>query len=364
MNNTVLAGHKAAVVASWSLSVALAAHGTSLAEWLSARAGARHARVGAFTRLRGGAVRENWALDITFEGGPLAGRRRLVLRTEAPARLAESRSLGQEFAILRAVHRAGVRAPAPRWLADNNEIIGRPFFIMDRGLGNAQDRQVVGAAQTVGWGAAVAERLGAELARVHAIDPTADGLEFLGPPSVTPALDIVSRCRAFLDGWADPHPALEWGLRWLEVNAPATDTPVLAHRDFRTGNYMVADGRLSAILDWEFAGWSDPLEDVGWFCAKCWRFGAAAKEAGGIAPRKPFYRGYEYASGRKLDPDLVHYWEVMAHARWAVIALQQAQRHLNGGERSLELALLGRRPAELEFEILRMIGVIGQGRHA
>ena len=45
----------------------------------------------------------------------------------------------------------------------------------------------------------------------------------------------------------------------------------------------------------------------------------------------------------------------MAHLRWAIIALQQAQRHTVGGERSLELALTGRIVHELEYEVLLLI---------
>ncbi len=109
------------------------------------------------------------------------------------------------------------------------------------------------------------------------------------------------------------------------------------------------------MLDWEFSGWGDPISDLGWFCAKCWRYGRKDLEAGGIAPRAPFYRGYERASGRKVDRDAVTYWELMAHLRWAVIALQQGERAGAGGERALELALTCRLyPPELELEILRM----------
>ena len=77
-------------------------------------------------------------------------------------------------------------------------------------------------------------------------------------------------------------------------------------------------------------------------------------EAGGIAPRAPFYRAYQNASRRAIDPEAIAYWEVMAHVRWAVIAIQQAGRHLSGREPDLELALIGRKVAELEHEILAM----------
>ncbi|RMD62663.1 MAG: phosphotransferase family protein, partial [Alphaproteobacteria bacterium] len=165
----------------------------------------------------------------------------------------------------------------------------------------------------------------------------------------------VVRYRRYLDALGVPHPALEWGLRWCEVHAPDPDEVVLVHQDFRTGNYMVDEHGLSAILDWEFSGWGDPMSDIGWFCARCWRFGNETLEAGGIAPRAPFYRGYERQSGRRIDPVRVAYWEVMAHIRWAVIALQQGARTTAGGEASLELALTGRiYPPQLELEVLAM----------
>ena len=148
---------------------------------------------------------------------------------------------------------------------------------------------------------------------------------------------------------------LEWGIRWLETHMPAPVPPVLCHHDFRTGNYLLDGARLTGILDWEFAGWGDPHEDIGWFCSKGWRFARLDREAGGIADRAPFYRGYENESGAVIDPLRVHFWEVLASVRWAVIALQQSDRHMLGGERSLDLALTGRRASECELEILMLL---------
>jgi aminoglycoside phosphotransferase (APT) family kinase protein len=116
---------------------------------------------------------------------------------------------------------------------------------------------------------------------------------------------------------------------------------------------MVDEHGLTAVLDWEFSAWGDPLEDIGWFCAKCWRFGQPG-EAGGIGAREDFYRGYESVADKRLDRSLVHYWEVMAHLNWAAIAIQQAERHVSGEERSLMLALTGHIVPELEYEVLAM----------
>jgi aminoglycoside phosphotransferase (APT) family kinase protein len=138
------------------------------------------------------------------------------------------------------------------------------------------------------------------------------------------------------------------------LNRPPNPEITLVHQDFRTGNYLLDENGLTGILDWEFAGWGDPMSDLGWFCAECWRFSRPDLEAGGIASRRAFYGGYEAGSGRTINDEAVRFWELMAHIRWAVIALQQAHRHLSGTQRSLELALTGRLLPDLELRVLDM----------
>ncbi|MEK7877237.1 MAG: phosphotransferase family protein, partial [Pseudomonadota bacterium] len=85
---------------------------------------------------------------------------------------------------------------------------------------------------------------------------------------------------------------------------------------------------------------------------KCWRFAGKHLPAGGIAEAADFLVPYQQESGRTVTAEALVYWQVMAHVRWAIIALQQAQRHLSGVEPSLEFALTSRIVAELEHEIL------------
>jgi len=325
----------------------------ALARWLIGALGARSVQVSRFDRLEGGAIQENWALDASVSGGRFSGRQEFVLRTDAASRVASSHSRAHEFALLEAGFRAGVTVPEPIALADDGEVLGKPFYVMRRIAGTAAGHVLVRDDRWRGDRVALAERLGRELARIHAIRPAAGALDFLRVPGGKPGVIAVAALRAWLDGYRAARPALEWSLRWLEREAPPLGRVTLVHRDFRTGNYMVDESGLTGILDWEFAGWGDPDEDIGWFCAKCWRFGAVAREAGGIAARADFYRGYEAESGRAIEPAAIAYWEVMAHARWAVVALQQGERHVSGEESSLALALTGRRIAELEYEMLQ-----------
>lgn len=321
----------------------------ALRDWLRATLRAPDLVVDAIAPLRGGAIQENWMLRCAVGGG----ERRFVLRKDSPATITASRSRAEEFAIMRAAHRGGVRVPEPVGFCADAGVVGTPFalmgFVDGVGLGPriAKDLSLGGDRETL------AADLGRELARIHAVPATDPDLAFLGPPDPQPALAAIRTLRATLDGIGALRPAIEWGLRWAALHAPDCPAPTLVHRDFRTGNYMVDANGLTAVIDWEFSGWGDPMEDLGWFCAECWRFGKTALEAGGIAPRAAFHRGYRGAGGRSIDADSVRFWEVMAHLRWAVIALEQGHRHVSGVEPSLELALTGRLVPGLERSILR-----------
>ena len=326
----------------------------SLSQFLRETTSADKVSVNMGNLLNGGAIQENRAITVTIKGGNFAGTHEMVLRTEALTTVPESRRLEQQFAILKVANTAGVKVPTPYWYCGEPSVLGKPFYLMKRLKGEALGIRITRAGQQPSLAAA----LGRELARIHNIQPPQIGLSFLEPVSASPALDSIAKYRVYLDELPEPHPTLEWTLRWLENRAPDSCSTVLCHRDFRTGNYMVHEGALTGVLDWEFAGWGDPYEDIGWFCARYWRFSAPEFEAGGIAGRDVFYDAYESSSGRKLESKLITYWETMAHVRWAVIALQQSMRYRAGGEPSLDLALIGRRLAELEYECLRLTGVI------
>ena len=326
----------------------------ALESFLAGAAGAAAVDIADARPLTDGAIQENWLLDLRVRGGPFAGTLEAVLRTDAPSSVAVSRSRAEEFAVLSVAYRAGVTVPEPLWLCEDPAVLGRAFYVMRRVAGTAAPHRLMKEPELGGDRDALAGRLGAELARIHAIVPPRAELAFLGDPPDDPARAAIARYRGYLDDLGGGFLALEWGLRWCELHAPPPQGPVLLHQDFRTGNYMVDRQGLTGILDWEFCDWGDPMSDLGWFCAACWRYAHQELEAGGIAPRGPFYRGYEAVSGRRVDPEAVAFWEIMAHLRWAVIALQQGERTLSGGEDSLELALTGRLyPPELEAEILR-----------
>ena len=184
------------------------------------------------------------------------------------------------------------------------------------------------------------------LARIHAI-PVEPALG-LGQP------DQLADFEAFLDDLGMAHPALELGLRWLRTNPPTPGRSAVVHGDFRIGNLIVDPDGLAAVIDWELAHVGDPLEDLGWVSMRAWRFGSRL-EVGGFADREEFLDAYEAAAGVSVDRSAVHWWEVMGTFKWGVMAMIQASAHLMGVSRSVELAAIGRRVAETEYDLLRLL---------
>lgn len=311
--------------------------------------------------LSGGAIQENWLLDAAVNGGPWTGRRRFVLRRDSRTVIEASLGRIEEFALLAVARSAGVTVPEPIAVCRDSGMLGGPFTVMAHVPGTAAGHVLTSDRKWTGDRVALGRRLGRELARIHAIRPPHPELAFLPPPEEDHAAVCIAAYRDFLDRQDRPWPVLYWGLAWLDRHRPAPVPSTLLHRDFRTGNYLVDEAGLTAILDWEFAGWGDPREDIGWFCARCWRFAAPGREGGGVTNREDFYAGYEAESGSVIDRQGIAYWEVMATLRWAVIAIQQANRYMSGGEDSLELALTGRRLAELSWDILvQTAGIEGE----
>ena len=316
------------------------------------------ATVRALSPLPGGACQENYVVEVTLGAGPLAGDRRLALRSDSKTSLPGSLGRAAEYGVVRAAAGAGVKTPQAHYLAHGLIREGADAYFLDWIEGDAIGRRVVSHPRLETARQLLPAQLAAELARIHSINPTThpdlfqsrqDG--FSGPDPVESTLALLRR---MLDGLGEAHPALELGTRWLSDNRPPPGEVTLVHGDFRTGNFMVNEAGLAGILDWEFSRFSSPVEDVGWLCVRDWRFGKLDRPAGGFASRAQMAEAYEKASGRKLTPQLIHYWEVMGNVRWAAGSLHQGERYL-AGDHDIELIAIARRAVEMEWEALRLI---------
>ena len=304
--------------------------------------------------LAGGASRDMWVIDLSIE----SSHQKLVLRRDTPTTMHEQAlSRAQEFAVMQAAFERGVRVARPRWLCDDPSVLGGAFFLMDYIEGIAIGRKVVQMPELAAAREVLPEQMAEQLALIHTLEP----LDFLprSPEGRSPAQDAVHYCYTVLDTLGIANPAFELALRWADQHAPPCDQPTFVHGDFRLGNLIVNAQGLAAVADWEFAHMGDPMEELGYPCMRDWRFGVGHLRLGGIAEREPFLQAYERHSGRKVNRKAVDFWEFLGNLRWGVICLAQANRHLSGREPSVELASLGRRSAEMQMEMLRLMRQIG-----
>jgi aminoglycoside phosphotransferase (APT) family kinase protein len=303
------------------------------------------ATVDGLRRLSGGASRETWAFDATHDGERLP----LVLRRDPAPTSVGPLDRSTEADVLRAAHDAGVRAPSVRFVLGPDDALGAGF-VMDRIDGETVARRILRDDAYAAARPRLARDVGAQAAAIHAVPMDAlPTLPLLGPA------EQLDQYRAVLDSFGEPHPAFELGLRRLARDAPAVDTPRLVHGDFRNGNFVVGPDGLRAVLDWELAHLGDPVEDLGWLCVKSWRFGVADQRVGGFGDVDGLSAGYVDAGGDPVDAARLAWWEAFGTLKWGVICEVQAQTHLLGVVRSVELATLGRRIAEMEWDLLDLL---------
>ncbi len=324
----------------------------SLENWLSEKF-KRQCKIVNLNYLSGGACLENILMEIEFQDNQ--ERLKLVYRSDAGSTLYASLPRDIEFSILEIVHKRGIKTPRSYFLDENKK-----FFLMEAIPGKSDVRYITKDPSLNSIRPRLVEQLAENLAKIHSISFDNEDLDFLLKINnqkypFHPSQWALEEMKREVENLDEPHPAMYLVLNWLEENLPQNEKICLVHGDFRTGNFMVSEEGLEGILDWEFAHLGNPDEDLSWFCLKDWRFGQYKKEAGGLIERKTFYKLYEKYSGRNIDPHSILFWEVMGNLRWAVGTVAQAERHLKGKTKGIELAAIGRRTAEMEYEMMRLI---------
>jgi aminoglycoside phosphotransferase (APT) family kinase protein len=298
------------------------------------------------TRIPGGASRETWLAE--GDGA------RWVLRRD-PKSSVSLVPMAEEFALISRAAEAGAPVPKPLAFEPDGGRFGSPGLLMEHVEGTSVAPRILRKPEFSAARGALTAQLGQALARIHAIDPASlDGV--LPRAEADPALDQISEWERQLDQIGEPLPAVELGLRWLRANAPEPAETRLVHGDFRLGNFIVDEAGLVAVIDWELAHLGDPAEDIGWLCIRSWRFGNDDRLVAGVGDLDEFAAAYESAGGSPVDRDRVRYWEAFGNVKWAVICARQAHDHLSGVRRSHELASLGRRICEPEWDFLELAG--------
>jgi len=303
-------------------------------------------------RLSGGASQETYRLVIRTD----AGERKLAMR-RAPGAVSPPASAGQpglvtEAMLMRAAREAGVPEPEVLHVLAPEDGLGEGF-IMEWLEGEALGAKIVRDPSLDAIRPMLAEQCGQILARIHSIDLRASGLHSrLARQSPE---QYVRQTWQRYQALQTLQPMIDFTARWLLEHLPAGFAPALVHNDFRNGNLMVSPNGVVAVLDWEIAHIGDPMRDLGWICTNSWRFGRSDLPVGGFGRYEDLFRGYEQASGHKVDPERVKFWEVFGSFWWSVGCLGMAEHYRTGPDKTVERAAIGRRTSECQVDCVNLL---------
>jgi aminoglycoside phosphotransferase (APT) family kinase protein len=321
----------------------------ALAAWLTEQQG-HDVRVHGLSFASAGARRVNALFDATTD----AGTQRLAL-TMIPSASIQLIDVAGEAAVRTLAENAGVPVPHVHHVCGDESVLGGPFFISTAVDGESIPRRVLRLVHEHGVGERVVEQIGDALARLHSVDPASAPDVLPRPTGTTPIAAALTTVNTLLDALLDPSPVFSYGVRWLERNAPPEpDRMTVVHTDVRTGNIIVGEDGLRAVLDWETARIGDPMEDLAWPCQRMWRFREDAHQVGGLGSIATLRQAYE-AGGGTWEDDRFQWWRVLGTLRWGVSLAGQARAHLDGSFPSIVMAASGRRVPELEYDTLLLL---------
>jgi aminoglycoside phosphotransferase (APT) family kinase protein len=292
-------------------------------------------------RLSGGASRQTWSFDAVYADGSRTG---LVLRRDPPGRPSEPGAMSREARVIGQARAAGLAVPEVLLSTDEPGLWGTAGLVMRRIAGETIARRILRDEAYRQARKVLVRQVGGFAAGLHALEV----------PGHLPVLDPLAGLRAQLAAFEQASPVFELALQALEAGRPPAREPVIVHGDLRLGNLIVGPDSLRAVIDWELVHAGNPAEDLGWFCVKAWRFGAGPPAAG-MGSREELLAAYRAAGGAGITPDELRWWEIFGTLRWGAICMEQAQAHLSGAHRSVELAAVGRRVCEQEWDLLLLL---------
>ncbi len=310
-------------------------------------------RLLAAERLSGGASQETYR--ITIQGAD--GERRLAMRRAPGGVIVEEEErinpgLATEALLMRCAREAGVPEPEVYYVLEREDGLGEGF-LMEWLDGEALGARIVRSPELEKVRRGLAFECGEILARIHAIDLEATGLD--GRLQTISPAEFVENTWERYRLFETPQPMIDYAARWLMEHLPESPRTALVHNDFRNGNFMVNQQGINAVLDWEVAHIGDPMRDLGWICTNSWRFGRSDLPVGGFGSYEDLFAGYESVSGTRVDPDHVKFWEVFGSFWWAVGCLGMAEHYRTGPDQTVERPAIGRRSSECQVDCVNLL---------
>jgi aminoglycoside phosphotransferase (APT) family kinase protein len=262
-----------------------------------------------------------------------------VLRRAPLGEVARSgHDMAREYKVLSRLWPAFPLAPRAYHYCADPEVMGKPFFVMERRNGFVVRKEwPTEYVENPSRQRAVAQSLVDAMCDLHTVDPAAVGLDDLGRPDGFVERQIAGWSARWDAAATRPVPDMETASALLGADIPIPQRATIIHNDFKLDNTMVgADGRLVAVFDWDMATLGDPLMDLGTLLAY-WAqpddptylvFGTNAVAIGEVMPKAEVRERYANRTG--FDVSRISYYEGLALFRIAVIIEQIYARYISG----------------------------------
>lgn len=318
----------------------------------------RSVRIGQLKRFPAGFSWMTYAFTTENEFQDGSGRP-LILRLGPPNGLFAPYSAQPQFQSLAALHGSAVPVPAAYWCSDDESVLGAPFFISELVAGQVPTPMVTAQSQAfeAGYRDRLADQFVDALAAIHTFDWNASPLKSWdhGITPETAAWHEIDHWASLYRRWAlRPHPVVHWALGWLRQHQPVAPRISIIHGDYRIGNFLERDGRITAILDWELVHLGDPHEDIAWACLP--QFMGGSGLVCRLLTEDAFCRKYEMASGIAIDPASVTFYKVFGLLKLAIIYMAAAHCFEQGHFDDLRMPALGIEITAALYQLRKVIG--------
>jgi aminoglycoside phosphotransferase (APT) family kinase protein len=301
--------------------------------------------------LAGGSSKQHFQFAASWFNGTKRIRRHLILRQEPASGVVDS-DMQTESIILSALRGGDVPIPNLQWSDLQPAWFDTRSLIFERSRGEA-DRAVLRDKDPfklkLEGRIDLARAMAGVLADLHAIPPAEYSLDLVLPYPDDAVMSEVNRWDYAIDRESlDPDRTLQPARDWLQVHMqPAPEMLAIVHGDFRPANFLVEDGRITALLDWEMAHLGDPVEDLGWYTCSLYRT-EHFPEGWTV---EDFVARYVERGGEEPDPDRLRFWQIFAELKLAIIGLR--------GVRNVEQGLAAGPAPRVDRVIEQLIADLG-----
>lgn len=303
-------------------------------------------------KLTAGASQETYRIACDCDNGEVLFALRRAVPTAGNQSAVPNISLEAEAKLLALAANGGIAVPQVICVLHETDGLGAGF-IMQWLEGETLGQRITRDDEFATVRPKLAFECGVQLARIHALDWEAAGLEN-DLANVTPKT-LVDETWASYSELEIPAPMIDYTWRWLQRNLPASSSKSLVHGDFRNGNLMVTAQGINAVLDWELAHIGDPMRDLGYLCVNSWRFGRRDLPVGGFGEIDDLLAGYESITETDVCRQDVHFWQVFGSFWWAITTLRMAHTWRTGENPGVERPVIGRRSSEAQMDCVNLL---------